>query len=213
MHHVALNGPRPHNRDFDHEIIETLRRQARQHRHLRAAFDLKHADGIRAADHLVGRGIFGGYGREIESDAFGCFQQIKGAAHAAQHAEAQHVDLHEFQRIDIVLVPFDHLPVFHGGRFDRHHLVKPVQRQHEAAGMLRQMPRRAHQFLGQLKRQAQPAVGRVQIEFLQLGIGNAVVAPAPGEAGQRSRDIFRHAKRLADLAHRAARAIARHTCR
>ena len=56
MHHVALDRPRPHDRDLDDEIVEAARLQSRQHRHLRAAFDLKHADEIGARQHLVDRG-------------------------------------------------------------------------------------------------------------------------------------------------------------
>jgi hypothetical protein len=59
MHHVALNGARPHNGDFNHQIIEAFGRQTRQHRHLRAAFDLKYADRFGLLDHGVGLGIFG----------------------------------------------------------------------------------------------------------------------------------------------------------
>ena len=76
-----------------------------------------------------------------------CSQQIEGAAHAAQHAKAEHIDLHEFQRVDIVLVPFDDLPVFHRGGLDRHQLIEAVERQHEAARMLREMARRADELL------------------------------------------------------------------
>ena len=43
MHHVALDRARPHDRHLDHEIIKFFRAQARQHGHLRAAFDLEHA--------------------------------------------------------------------------------------------------------------------------------------------------------------------------
>jgi hypothetical protein len=58
MHHVALDRARPHNRDFDDEIVETFRPQPRQHRHLRAALDLEHADRVGARQHLIdGRGI------------------------------------------------------------------------------------------------------------------------------------------------------------
>ena len=55
MHHLALDRAGPHDRDLDHEIVEFLRLQPRQHRHLRAAFDLEHADGVGALDHPVGR--------------------------------------------------------------------------------------------------------------------------------------------------------------
>ena len=53
-------------------------------------------------------------------------QQIEGAAHAAEHAEAEHIDLHELEGVDVVLVPFDDLPVLHRGRLDRHQFVEPV---------------------------------------------------------------------------------------
>ena len=50
------------------------------------------------------------------------------ALHGRQHAERQAVDLHELQGIDVVLVPFDDLPVRHRRRFDRHQFVEPVVR-------------------------------------------------------------------------------------
>ncbi len=44
MHHVALDGAGPHDRDLDDEVVEFLRLEARQHGHLRPALDLEHAD-------------------------------------------------------------------------------------------------------------------------------------------------------------------------
>jgi hypothetical protein len=52
MHHPALNGPRPHDRHLDHQVFVAARLQARQHRHLRPALDLEHADGVGVADHV-----------------------------------------------------------------------------------------------------------------------------------------------------------------
>ena len=57
MHHVALDRPRPHDRDLDDEVVESARLQARQHRHLRAALDLEHADRIGARQHVVDRRV------------------------------------------------------------------------------------------------------------------------------------------------------------
>ena len=71
MHHVALDRAGPHDRDLDHEIVEGLRLEARQHRHLRAAFDLEDAHRVGLADHRVGRGVLGGDGRQIELDVLG----------------------------------------------------------------------------------------------------------------------------------------------
>ena len=41
VHHVALDRAGPDDRDLDHEVVEFARAQARQHRHLGSAFDLK----------------------------------------------------------------------------------------------------------------------------------------------------------------------------
>ena len=78
------------------------------------------------------------------------------------------VDLHELERIDVVLVPFDHLAVDHRGRLDRHQVVEPVVGQHEAARMLAEMPRRAHQLARQIERQAQAPVDEVEVQLLDV---------------------------------------------
>ena len=53
MHHAALDRAGPDDRDLDDEIVELLRLEPRQHRHLRPALDLEHADGVGAMGHLV----------------------------------------------------------------------------------------------------------------------------------------------------------------
>jgi hypothetical protein len=58
MHHSALHRARPHDRDFDHQVVEALRPQ-RQHRHLRARFHLEHAHAVAVAQHVVGRLVLG----------------------------------------------------------------------------------------------------------------------------------------------------------
>ena len=46
MHHVALDRSGPDDCDFDHDVVKTFRFHPRQRGHLRAALDLKHADGV-----------------------------------------------------------------------------------------------------------------------------------------------------------------------
>ena len=87
MHHVALDRTRPHDSDLDHKIVEVARRQARQHRHLRTAFNLKHANRIGLLDHRVGGWVLGRNGRQIQIDVLGCLQKIESPAHAAKHAK------------------------------------------------------------------------------------------------------------------------------
>jgi hypothetical protein len=66
MHHAALYGARPHDRHFDHEIVENARPQPRQHAHLRARLNLEYANRVGAADDLVRGRIFGRYVLEFE---------------------------------------------------------------------------------------------------------------------------------------------------
>ena len=73
----------------------------------------------------------------------------KAALHAGEHAERQAIDLHELERVDVVLVPFDDLTVLHRRRLDRHEFVEPVMGEHEAARMLGEMARRADQLAGE----------------------------------------------------------------
>lgn len=68
MDHVALNGARPHDRDFDDEVVEASRPQPRQHVHLRAALDLEDPDRVAAAEHVVDRWILRGNGVVFEAD-------------------------------------------------------------------------------------------------------------------------------------------------
>ena len=74
--------------------------------------------------------------------------------------------------------------VRHRGRLDRHEFVEPVLRQHEAAGMLRQVARRADQLPGELEGQAQPAVVEVEVQLGGVLGLDALVgsSPRPGEA-------------------------------
>ena len=113
-------------------------------------------------------------------------RRSKAALHAGQHAERQDVDLHELERVDVVLVPFDDLAVGHRGRLDRHEVVEPVVGQHEAAGVLAEMARRADQLAGEIERQAQASVGEVEVQLLDVPVLDAFLRPAPDLAGERA---------------------------
>ena len=80
----------------------------------------------------------------------------------------------------------------------------------KTADMLRQVARKADQFAGEVERQAQIAVGRVEPGLAHPLVGDRLVRPAPDDAGERGDDIARQPHHLADLADRAARAVADH---
>ena len=64
-------GPGPHDRHLDDEIVELVRLEARQHRHLRPALDLEHADGIGLAQHVVDRSGSSGRARRRACESRG----------------------------------------------------------------------------------------------------------------------------------------------
>ena len=58
FYHSSLNWAGPHQRYFDHQVVEIARSQAWQHVHLGAAFHLEDANGVSFAQHIVNAGIF-----------------------------------------------------------------------------------------------------------------------------------------------------------
>ena len=61
----------------------------------------------------------------------------KRAAYRREHARAQHVDLEQAQRVEIVLVPLDDRAVGHRRILDGHQLIQAAARDDEAAHVLR----------------------------------------------------------------------------
>ena len=181
---------------LDHQVVEIPRLQARQHGHLGPAFDLEHAQRVGLADHVVDSGIVGRHGGEVVAPAVMLRQQVEALADAGEHAERQHVDLEDAQRIEIVLVPFDDRAVFHGRILDRRQFVQWPVGDDEAAGMLGQVAREADQLQRQQEGAAQGGVGRVEPGLADSVGLQAVVAPAPDRPGQDIDRVFRQAERL-----------------
>src|SRR3546814_1651007 len=80
------------NRDLDHEVVEFFWLHARQHRHLRAAFDLENAECVGLLDHAVDRRVIVLQISHADRNPFMLLEQIEGAVHAAEHAEPKDID-------------------------------------------------------------------------------------------------------------------------
>ena len=154
MDHVALDRAGANDRDLDDQVVEGARLDPREHGHLRPALDLENAEGVGLADHRIGARILGRDGGEVEVDPLVRPQKVQPPLHAAHHAQRETIDLHEFQRVDVVLVPLDHLTILHRRRFDGNQFVETVMGQDEAAGMLAEVAGRALKLAGELKRQS-----------------------------------------------------------
>jgi len=133
-------------------------------------------------------------------------QQAKGLADAGQHAQPQHIDLEDAQRVDIVLVPFDDGPVLHRRILDGRQFVQPSLGDDETADMLGQVPGKADEFADQADRLGQAAVLGVKPQFsdaFQLGLFAGIAPDLPRQTG---RHILAEPHDLAHLADRRARA-------
>ena len=117
-------------------------------------------------------------------------EEIEAAPDAAQHAEREHVDLHEAERVDVVLVPLDEGALVHGGVADRHRLVEPLAGEHEAADMLGEMARKADQLVGKRDRLPDRRIGRIEPGLTDVIVGQAV-AIAPHRLGERRGHVRR----------------------
>ncbi len=213
MDHAALDRAGAHDRHLHHQIVEFARAQARQHGHLRPALHLEGPHRVRQAQHVVDLGILLRQVLEGERDAVPVLavmlvDQGEALADGGQHAERQDVDLHDAERVDVVLVPLDEGAVGHGGVAHRHGLHQRRLGQDEAAHVLRQVAREAYEFLGQFKRQLQAGTVAVQARALDVVLRQALAPGAPHRAGQGGGHVLGQAQRLAHVADRRTRAIA-----
>ncbi len=208
MHHVALDRAGADDRDLHHQVVEIARLEARQHAHLRPAFHLEHADGIRLAQHVVDFGLFRrdvGEGQLLAAAML--VDQVEALADAGQHAERQHIDLQHAQGIEIVLVPFDDGAVLHRRILDRHIVVEAAAGDDEAADMLRQMAREADQRSCEREHLAQARLIGIEAGLADMLLDDVFLAPAPDRLREAIEHVLAEAEHLADVAQGALRAI------
>ncbi len=208
MHHVALDRAGADDGDFDYEVVETLRFQARQHDHLRARFDLEDADGVGAADHGVGRRVFARDVLHAEDTAVALRDGVERAANRGEHAKGEDVDLHQLQRIDVVLVPLDDAARFHRRVLDRHQPVEAAAADDEAADVLREMARKTAQLLGEDQPLLDARTRRVEADGGKARRHLVALVPPGERGGERVDAVEVDAERPAGVAQRRAAAIA-----
>ena len=211
MHHVALDRAGPHDRHLDDEIVEFARLQARQHVHLRPAFDLEDADASRPCTACRSRPVVGRHVGEAHVLAFMRAQIGRNALR--MQVSMPSASTSTFIRPSASMSSLSHsmkvrssiaaLPI-------GHELVEPPARQHEAADMLREMARKAEQPRREIERRARsiglsgssPAWRMCACRQCRVPqLPQCVLASAAVTSSVRP-------KRLADFADGAARPIA-----
>ena len=150
VHHVALDGPGPHDGHFHHQIIKTARPQARQHAHLGPALHLEGAHAVTLAQHVVHGSVFTRHVSHLKTGpAQLAAHHLQRTPDGAQHAQRQDVHLDQAQRVQVVFVPLHHGAVGHAGVFNRHQARDVVTRDHKTARVLAEVTREADQRGGQ----------------------------------------------------------------
>ena len=133
--------------------------------------------------------------------------QVEAAPDRRQHAEREAVDLEQAQRVEVVLVPLDDGALGHRRVLDRHHPLEQVARDDEAADVLRQVARKAHQLVGQRDEPDDHRVVGLEARLADA-LGRDLAAVPPGEHAGEPVDLREvEAQRLADVAHRALRPV------
>ncbi len=204
VHQTAFDGAGPHHGDFHHDIVKAARLQPGERGHLRAALDLKDADGVAAAHRFEGRRVVLWQVRQINRSA-ACAANFQRVLDDRHHAEAQQVHLHDAQLLAIVLVPLDDGAAGHRGVFQRHHRIQSILTKHHAPGVLPQVARQSVDSLKKLQARRCPGVRLVEARLFELFLQfDAVRKVARMEQTRKAvQHVGGQIERLADLAHGA----------
>ena len=92
--------------------------------------------------------------------------QVEALADRGEHPQRQHVDLHQAERFQIVLVPLDERAVRHRRIVDRHQFLQRPFAQHKAADVLGEMAGKFEQLPDHV---AQP--GKLRVGGIEAGLG------------------------------------------
>jgi hypothetical protein len=133
--------------------------------------------------------------------------ELEGLAHACEHAESQHIDLEDAERVEIILVPFDEGAVLHRAIGDRHHFVEPAAGNDETADVLGEMARKGLNLHGARAHLLHARAVYIDAGARQLGGAHGAAAHAPDRGGERADCVFRQSEGLADLADGGTAAI------
>src|ERR1700722_12666101 len=112
MSHVTLNRARPDQSILLRHAISRSGSMLRQRSHLRAALNLKHADGVSTRDGLIDLVVIRQL-CEIDSVSIKLRNQIDAVREDSHHSEAKQIDLNEVHISTIFFVPLNDGATWH----------------------------------------------------------------------------------------------------
>ena len=187
MHHFAHDRPRPDDGDLHHDVVKTFWPQARQASHLRAALDLKHADGVGLLQRIVNDRIIGGQASQVDLFAVILLDDFQRIFEHGHHAQAEQIDLHNAHIGAIFLVPLHHHASGHGGGFERHNRIELPLANHHSAGMLPQMARQILNQHAEVEKFADQRMAGIEAGIVKLARERVIgvfIFPGAHQAGQ-----------------------------
>src|SRR5215472_17982850 len=122
------------------------------------------------------------------------FGELERFTQASEHAETEHVDLEDAERVEIILVPFDEGAVVHRAVADRHHLVERAPGDDEAADMLGEMARKGLNIANKRAHPCHAWAVHVDARALELVFAHPPAAQAPDRRGEGADRILRQAE-------------------
>ncbi len=147
---ATLDRPGTDQGHLDDQVVEASGQQPWQRAHLGAGLHLEHPDGVRTAELVVDALLFLRDGVHVPPLPAVVRRQVERVLQRGEHAEPEHVELHEPHVGAVVLVPLQDGPAVHPGVLDRHDLAhRPVGQDH-AARVDAEVPREPEHLLGQV---------------------------------------------------------------
>ena len=206
MHHVADDRAGADDRDLHDQVVEPLRVNAWQRRHLCATLDLEHADRVGALEHAVHGGVVGGQVREIDGAARLAHERDRFLQHR-HHSQSEEIDLHDAERRAVVLVPLHHHAAGHRGRLERHDVVQAAGGNDHPARVLAEMARQILDACPERGELSNPRMPRVAAGLREVSCEDRLrilVAPVLHETRESVLHVGRKPEGLADLTRGAA---------
>ena len=210
MHHFADDRAGPDDGHLHHDVVKRARLHARQAGHLRAAFHLKHADGVGLLQGGENGGIVLRQMRQVHWLAVGFGNQLEAVFQHGHHAEAQQIHFDDAHVGAVFLVPLHHHAAGHGGGFEGHDGIQAPLADHHASGMLAEVARQVLRHAVELEKFAHARMVQVKAGLRELALARILgVFPFPvmHEAGELFERGDFEAQRLAHFARGGTAAI------
>ena len=187
IHHLPHDRPRPDDRHLHHDVVKLPGPQARQARHLRPAFHLKHSHRVGLLQRGINRRIVLRQMRQVDFFVIVIANEFDGILEHGHHAQAEQIDFDDAHVGAIFFVPLHHDAAGHGRGFERHHGIELPLADDHAARVLAEMARHVLHGEAQFVIFAQAGMVEVESGIAEAAVERVVlVAKFPGGDGGRN---------------------------